>query len=270
VSKKTVERVGIIGLGAIGKRVLMSMREKYLPNASYAAQDHFQQSDAFLDENRLTICGSADELIEWKPDLVIECAGHSAVSESVPSLLMAGIDVVIVSIGALADSCLRASLESAAKQGKARLILVSGAIGGLDALRSGRTAGLEKVVYTGRKPPQAWVGSHADQLLDLTNVHEATSFYIGNAEEASKLFPKNTNVTAAVALSGVGFEETYVELIADPNIDKNVHEVKAIGAFGEFDIRLENNPLPDNPKTSWLAALSIEEAIANQLNQLVF
>ena len=61
MSKKTVERVGIIGLGAIGKRVLMSMREKYLPNASYAAQDHFQQSDAFLDENRLTICGSADE-----------------------------------------------------------------------------------------------------------------------------------------------------------------------------------------------------------------
>jgi len=138
---------------------------------------------------------------------------------------------------------------------------VSGAIGGLDALRAAACAGLHKVVYTGRKPPAAWKGSPAEALLDLSALHEPAVFYDGTATDAARDYPRNTNVTAAIALAGAGFEATRVRLVADPGIDGNVHEVQAHGASGRFSITLENLPLPDNPKTSWLAALSVEQAV---------
>jgi aspartate dehydrogenase len=270
MSTRNITRVGIIGLGAIGKRVLSALQNEHLPAASYAAVDHAPHTEDFIREHRLELFSETQGLIDWQPDLVIECAGHGAVVHSVPTFLKAGVDVVIASIGALADKVLSDSLEQAAKQGNARLILVSGAIGGLDALRSARSAGLEEVVYVGRKPPRAWAGSPAEDEFDLSNITVPTTIFRGTAAEASIKFPKNANVTAAVALSGVGFDKTRVELVADPGVDKNVHEVQAKGAFGELSIRLANNPLPDNPKTSWLAALSIEEAVSKQLLTLMF
>lgn len=92
-------------------------------------------------------------------------------------------------------------------------------------------------------------------------IQQPTLIFQGNALSAAQLYPKNANVTAAVALAGVGFEETEVQLFADPTVDQNVHELQVAGRFGEFDIRLRNAPMPENPKTSWLAALSIEDAV---------
>ncbi|KRW95200.1 aspartate dehydrogenase [Paracoccus sp. MKU1] len=211
---------------------------------------------------------SVDDLIAARPDLVIECATHAAVRETVPQLLEAGIDVVIVSIGALGDAGTVARIEAAAKTGRARAIAVSGAIGGLDVLRSARLAGLDSVAYIGRKPPIAWKGTPAERLLDLPNLKEATVFYEGDAVEAARDYPKNTNVTAAVALAGLGFQNTKVRLIADPAASGNTHELEAKGAFGSFHILLNNKPLPENPKTSWLAALSVEQAVLRHFSSL--
>lgn len=270
MSTQHISRVGIIGLGAMGKRVLTALQNDHLPQASFAAIDHAVHSDEFIQAHRLEVFTDVQGLIDWRPDIVVECAGHSAVTGPVLDILRSGIDVVIASIGALADKQINAALDKAAHDGESRLILVSGAIGGLDALRSARSAGLEAVVYVGRKPPRAWAGSPAEEEFDLSKITEPTTIFRGTAAEASIRFPKNANVTAAVALSGVGFENTLVELVADPGVDRNVHEVQATGAFGELSIRLANNPLPDNPRTSWLAALSIEEAVAKQLHCLVF
>ncbi|MFJ3486852.1 aspartate dehydrogenase [Pseudomonas sp. NPDC090202] len=270
MSNHTIRRVGIIGLGAIGKRVLHALQTQHLPDAVYAAIDHAPHAEGYVLEKQLSLFTEVQHLIDWQPDLVIECAGHGAVVHSVPAFLQAGIDVVIASIGALADTALAHDLEQAAQRGGARLILVSGAIGGLDAMRSARAAGLDEVLYVGRKPPQAWAGTPAEEQFDLAQITVPTTIFRGTAAQASSRFPKNANVTAAVALSGVGFDQTQVELVADPTVDKNVHEVNARGAFGELSIRLANNPLPDNVKTSWLAALSIEEAVSKQLLTLVF
>lgn len=207
-------------------------------------------------------------LIAAKPALVVECATHDAVRETVPQILRAGIDVVIVSIGALADPATRTALEDAARQGQSRATVVSGAIGGLDVLRAGALAGLDAVTYVGRKPPAAWKGTPAETLLDLDSLTTPTTFYEGSATEAARDYPKNTNVTAAVALAGVGFDATRVRLIADPTTTTNSHELHARGAFGQFRILLENNPLPDNPKTSWLAALSVEQAVSRHFNPM--
>ena len=270
MSTHKIGRVGIIGLGAIGKRVLGALQTQHLPLACYAAINHAAEVDGYAKDHNVELFTEVQQLIDWKPDLVIECAGHSAVVHAVPAFLHAGVDVVIASIGALADKALAANLELVAQKGGARLILVSGAIGGLDAMRSARSAGLDEVLYIGRKPPKAWVGTPAEEEFDLDQIKVPTTIFRGTAAHASVRFPKNANVTAAVALSGVGFDRTQVELIADPTVEKNVHEVNAKGAFGELSIRLVNNALPDNVKTSWLAALSIEEAVSKQLLSTVF
>lgn len=208
------------------------------------------------------------DMISARPDLVVECATHSAVRDSVPLLLEAGIDVVIVSIGALVDPATVERLEAAARKGNAKAIAVSGAIGGLDVLRAARIAGLDSVTYVGRKPPAAWKGTPAEHLLDLDRLDKPMTFYEGTATAAARDYPKNTNVTAAVALAGIGFDRTSVRLIADPKAAGNIHEVEAAGAFGTFRIVLNNKPLPDNPKTSWLAALSVEHAVLRHFSAL--
>ena len=209
-----------------------------------------------------------EDLIAARPALVVECATHEAVRDTVPALLEAGIDVVIVSIGALGRPETVTALERAAQAGGARAIAVSGAIGGLDVLRSARLAGLDRVTYVGRKPPAAWKGTPAEAILDLPNLTEAATFYDGNAADAARDYPKNTNVTAAVALAGVGFQQTRVRLIADPAAPGNTHELEASGAFGDFRIVLNNKPLPANPRTSWLAALSVEQAVLRHFSRL--
>lgn len=208
---------------------------------------------------------SVTDLIAWKPDLVAECAGHGAVAETVPVLLGAGIAVVVTSLGALSDPALRDRVSHACRAGGGRVHLVSGAVGGLDALAAAKLAGLDEVIYTGRKPPSAWAGTVAATEHDLAALWKSTVIFEGPASLASRLYPKNANVTAAIALAGIGFERTRVRLVADPASSQNRHELRASGAFGDMEMRLANVSLPDNPKTSWLAALSVERIVRREL-----
>lgn len=270
MSMNHIKRVGIIGFGAMGKYVIKSLQTNNAHLDLCLLSNTKPQDESSEIFKSLQYVESINDFVECKPDLVIECAGHSAVTEHVPLLLQAGVDVVIASIGVLADETVKKQLQDSADMGNARLILVSGAIGGLDALRSAKSAGLTTVSYRGRKPPHAWTGTPAEQTFDLESINEPVSIFIGTAAEAAMMFPKNANVAAAVALSGLGFHKTTVELIADPTVNQNTHEVSAIGAFGELNMSLSNNPLPENVKTSWLAALSIEEAVTKQLHNLTF
>jgi aspartate dehydrogenase len=78
----------------------------------------------------------------------------------------------------------------------------------------------------------------------------------GPASTAVKLFPKNVNVAASLSLAGIGFEKTQVRIIVDPESDINEHHLEATGEFGKLDVTVQNVQCPDNPKTSYLAALS--------------
>lgn len=270
MSLKKIQRVGIIGLGAMGSYVIGALQRNY-PDLAFASLLNEPANAVQLESfPALDFVYSVQDLIAWSPDIVVECAGHDAVIDHVPALLKAGIDTVIASIGTLADPEIFAALNHAANLGNTKLALVSGAIGGLDALRSAKASGLKQVQYTGRKPPHAWKGSPAETEFNLDEITEPTLIFQGTATEAAIKYPKNANVCAAVALSGVGFDQTHVQLFADPSVHQNIHEVQVDGNFGEFHIRLSNNPLPQNPRTSWLAALSIEEAVTKQLNHLTF
>jgi aspartate dehydrogenase len=260
-AQRSARRVALLGYGAIGRRVEAALRQRLAPDAALAALVRPESAAAMDPPAGLAVFTELSALLAWQPDLAVECAGHAVVAEAVPPLLRAGVDVMMASIGALGDASLRAEMESAARAGAARPIVVAGAIGGLDALRAARMAGLDSVRYTGRKPPRAWAGTPAEQRFVLADITQPTVIFEGPAADAARAYPKNANVTAAVALAGLGFERTAVTLVADPTVSANVHELSAEGAFGRLSLRLENAALPDNPKTSWLAALSIEAAL---------
>ena len=191
------------------------------------------------------------------PDLIAECAGHEAVAAFGEEALRRGIDFLVISVGALADAGLRTGLEAAAETGGAKLILPAGAVAGVDALTAARIGGLERVVYTSRKPPAAWRGTPAEAAHALGSMTEPTLLFEGAAEEAATLYPQNANAAATIALAGAGFDRTDVRLIADPGAGGNIHSVRAEGMFGAFNIEVRGKPLPDNPKTSTLAAHSV-------------
>jgi aspartate dehydrogenase len=255
------ERIAIVGYGAIGRRLYSSLRATLPASTALAVLVRKDANAIKASVGNDQVFGTVDELLSWQPTLVVECAAHGAVATVVPPVLHAGTDVILASVGALADQDLRHSLAAAARHGNARLSLISGGVGGLDALNAARVGGLQAVTYAGRKPPLAWLGSVAESQFDLSCVSKPTTVFSGNAVEAARLYPKNANVTATIALAGVGFDRTRVELIADPSITQNIHEVKAVGSFGSLSLRIENNPLPENPKTSMLAALSIEAKV---------
>jgi len=261
VSDPAVKRALVIGCGAIGRFVLQA-----LASDAAVAVTHLLERAARKDALARSLRGrphviSALSELDAPIDCALECAGHGAVADHVPQLLERGVNVALVSVGALAAPGLPERLEAAARTGGAQLTLVSGAVGGLDAIAAARVGGLEEVVYTGRKPPLGWRGSPAEERVNLDALTQAAVIFEGTARDAARLYPKNANVAATVSLAGLGLERTRVKLVADPAVSRNVHQVAARGAFGELDIVLSGRPLPDNPKTSSLAAYAAVRAL---------
>jgi aspartate dehydrogenase len=153
-------------------------------------------------------------------------------------------------VGALADEAFYDGLRAAAETHGRHVFLPAGAVGGLEALAAAAVAGLDTVVLTTTKPPQALPNVPPEAL------ERAVCIYEGPAREAVQRFPQNVNVAAAVSLAGIGFERTVVRVVADPAATRNRHRVEARGACGEMTFEFHLLPSPDNPKTSYLASLS--------------
>lgn len=207
-------------------------------------------------------------LVAARPNLVVECAGHTAVATDVAACLRAGIETVIVSIGALADTALHDKVRAAAREGGTRIVLPAGAIGGVDLLSALRPSGITAVTYFSRKPPLAWRGTPAETLLDLPALTEATEFFTGNARDAALHYPKNANVAATLALAGLGFEGTQVRMIADPAVTQNIHEYSVRSGAADYTMRIQGNPSPDNPKTSVATVYSAAREVLNRLHEV--
>ncbi len=244
-------KIGLIGQGAIARYVTDALGSGTHEVVAVLLRPERARANVPLE------FGSVDALPE-DIDVMIDCAGHTALAAYGPPLLARGTDVITVSLGALADQVTAGALDVAARQGQSKLHLASGAIGALDCLRAARVGTLNTVTYTGRKPPQGWIGSPADDVLDLAGLTQgAHTHFEGTARQAALAYPKNANVAAAVALAGLGFDATRVQLIADADISHNIHEVTAAGDFGTFQFQISGKALPDNPRSSALAAMSV-------------
>jgi len=222
--------------------------------------------DCFVSDS---VSDFANRFDTTEPKIVIECAGHSAVRSHVPALLAKGIDTIVTSVGALANQDLFGALNRAAEENGARIIIPSGAIGALDILSAIKHSEVSSVVYRSRKPPIAWVGTPAEQFVNLDALTQATTFYEGDARSAATDYPKNANVAAALALAGVGFTNTQVQLIADPDVDCNIHEFSIESTAADVAVRIEGKPSPNNPKTSLPTVYSLVREVLNRCQVMV-
>jgi aspartate dehydrogenase len=259
----------LIGCGAMGRTVLQQLAQDPAICIRYVLVS-LRHREALQDElgGGIQVICELDEL-RTLPDFAVECAGHEALSGIVPALLRLGVDTIVASVGALAEPGVPEALELAAAQGNAQLTLVSGAIPGIDALAAAARMPLESVSYVGRKPPSGWRGTPAEQAVDLNTLDGATVIFEGSARDGARLYPRNANVAAVVALAGIGFDRTQIQLIADPTVTRNTHRLRARGAFGELDVTVAAHALAGNPKTSALAACSIALAVRHRVQRIV-
>ena len=249
-----VVRVGIVGLGTIGRSVAHALAAG-LPGCALAGATSRDaaRGAAFLE----TLAGrppflGLPELIE-RSDLVVEAATQVALGEFGPRVLEAGRDLLVLSVGALLDHPEWVPL--AASHG-GRIHAPSAAIAGLDGLKGAAVDGhLQSVVMETRKPPRGLAGAPGVAGRDLERLVEETLVFEGSAREACRAFPANVNVVAAVSLAGLGPDATRIRVYVVPGLTRNRHTVTAEGAFGRLRVEIENIP-SENPRTGKLSYLS--------------
>ena len=258
----------LIGYGAIGQAICRRLQGNGMVTVSHVVVREQRVAEVQV---ALKAAGSTAQAVAAVPQgakLVLECAGHEALTAHVLGALRAGCECAVMSVGALSERGLPERLSEAAQTGDAQVHLLAGAIGGIDALAAARQAGLTEVTYTGRKPPLGWKGSAAEAVVDLATLTEAKVIFEGTAREAAQTYPKNANVAATVSLAGLGLDATRVRLIADPSVTENIHEIQARGEFGEMQVTMRGKPLLENPKTSALTVLSALRFLHNRASGL--
>lgn len=247
-------RIGLLGCGNIG-HILAQHTEGFVISAVYdkvpdrardlAGACHAQACDTFAGFLAADI------------DLVVEAASVAAAREHAKDILLHKRDLVIMSVGALTDAAFRDDLVATARKTGTRIHVPSGAIFGLDNLKIGQISPITKLLLKTTKSPQS---------LGLRTTNKERIF-AGKAHECIKSYPKNVNVSVALGLAAG--QDADVELWVDPAADRNIHEIFFAGSFGETYIRVTNVPSPDNPATSYLAALSILSLLKNLDSPLV-
>ena len=190
-------------------------------------------------------------------DIVVEAASVRAARAFAPRILENNKDMVIMSVGALADKDFTAAITETARRNNRKIYVPSGAIMGLDNIKAARITGISHLLLRTTKSPES---------LGITSA-ERKIVFAGKSNECIKEFPKNVNVSVALGLAAG--TDADVELWVDPAVDRNIHEIFIDGEFGDAYIRVRNVPSPDNPATSYLAALSILTLLRNLDNPLV-
>jgi aspartate dehydrogenase len=268
-SKRLTLRVGLIGFGAIGRRLAEAIVAGEAGRCELGAVlvRHPERIEAdTVARLGCTVTGDAADFLATRLDLVVEVAGHDALKAYAEDILRQGKDLLLISVGALADPHFEKRLHRAAHDYGQRVYLATGAIAGLDAIAAAAVGGLESVTHSVRKPPAGLLPP--DEVEKAQASGEPRLLYEGPAREAAIRFPENVNVAAAISLAGLGLDKTTVRIVADPTVVRNTHEIEARGQFGELRIVLQNIPT-ENPKTGRLTAMSMIKALRNLTAEVV-
>lgn len=257
------KQIGLLGYGAIGSSLARVLRaERAARSLAAVLLRPGRARPADLPEETQVFFAIGD-MLGMKLDLVVECASQNAVAELAVPVVESGADLMLISTGALVDDDLRGRIATAAQASGSRIHLPPGAVAGIDGLGALRLGGLDSVRYTSVKPPHAWRGTPAEQTADLGSLSEPTTVFEGSARDAARLFPKNANLAATVALAGIGLDATRVRLVADPHARENCSCIDASGPAGTLSVRFQGPAEVSNPRTSASTALSLARALIN-------
>ncbi|MFA5142693.1 MAG: aspartate dehydrogenase [Candidatus Omnitrophota bacterium] len=250
-------KVGIIGCGTIGgelARACQSCLKAGVALVAICDQDEARARTLNAGLNKKAAVLGLDKLIE-NCDLVVEAASARISGVVLDRCIKRRRDCMIMSVGGLIGC--EKLLEKAGDKG-IKVYIPSGALCGIDGLKSASSGRVDSVTLTTRKPPRGLEGAPylKENRIDIGNIRGETVIFEGTAEEAIRGFPQNVNVSAALGLAGLGARRTRVRIVTSPDYTKNAHEVEIEGECGRIFTRTENVPSKANPKTSELAVFS--------------
>ena len=261
------KRLAVIGFGAIGRSIVEHLTVAPTPEIELVA---VLMRTAQLSSARQVVPAQSlvtdmvSEMMAARPDIVIEAAGQAAVAEYGPVVLNRGLELFVLSIGALADDDLRQCLVGVARSTGTHISIPPGALAGFDGLLSLQQTGLKSVLYRSIKPVAAWRDTAAEDYCRLGELHESYTFFSGSARDAAIRFPKNANLAVAVAIAGLGLERTQIELAADPRAKANIGELFAHTERAVLHVRTSNLGFEANPKSSEITGVSVIAALVNR------
>lgn len=260
-------KVGIVGVGTIGFELAKACIGRLRDDVRLVGvvDTNHDRETAVRKRLGLSRRYTLSGLIK-STDLVIEAASAAAAYPIARQAMSQGKDVMLMSAGGIVKKA--AEIYRIAKQHRSCLYLPSGAVAGIDALKSAHIGRVRSVSLVTRKAPRGFEGAPyvVRRRINLSKIRAETLLFEGSAERAIEGFPQNINVSATLSLAGIGAAKTRVKIYACPGLEFLVHEVTAKGDFGEFTTRTQNRPSTQNPKTSRLAVLSAIATLTRILN----
>jgi len=255
---KSKVRVGILGCGAIGSRIAKSIKTQCQEHAVVTALFDINPAKAlnlqkFITQKNVVKKSYADLLSS--SDLIVEAVNAPDTHQLVRQALLAKKDVLIMSVGKFIGG---ASILKLAQQQGVKVIIPSGAIAGIDAIKAASLQRIDRITLTSRKPIYGFTDNAfvQERKINLSQIKKETILFDGNVREAVKSFPQNINVAATIALASNAMDKLRIRIATSPEFKVNSHEIEVEGEFGRLVTRTENVVCPDNPKTSYLAVLS--------------
>ncbi len=254
-------RIGIAGLGTIGtavaRRLTLGLDDMALVAVTSGSRDKAERTLAGLGATADIV---SPEALAERCDVIVECAPTAAFLSIVVPAMAAGRQVVTVSAAALIEHM---EVADRARETGGRIIMATGALLGLDAVRAAALGEIHSVTMITRKPPRSLKGApHLAKIgIDMDAVVEPTLLFDGSARDGARGFPANVNVAAALALAGIGPDRTRLQIWADPTLERNTHTITVDADSARFEMKIENIPSPEKPGTGRITALSMIAAL---------
>ena len=269
-SSRRIRTVAIGSLGTVGLEVARRIDAGEIDGltlSAVSARDHARARDRMREFRLPADVVAVGDLAE-RADIVVECAPAAVFPEIAEPAVRAGRTLVCISAGALLD---HVHLVETARSTGAQIVVPSGAVMGLDAVRGAAESGIESVTMITRKPPNGLAGAPylLEHGIDVDGLEAPLKVFHGSAREAARGFPANVNVAAALGLAGIGPERTRLEIWADPGVSRNTHEIRLEAETLRFHLRIENVPSRENPRTGRSVAPSVVAALRRFVAPLV-
>ena len=266
-----MKTVAVIGAGALARIFCIQTQKLLADDYKIVAvmARHQEHADALAQEIKADSCTSLDDLLSSFPDIVVEFAGREAVKQYAVPVLEHGSDLVIASIGALADNEFRKHLEKTARDTHKKVYLPNGAIGALDLMQTFAVMGNAQVQIGNTKAPKSLEGAPYLNGKTLSTDKEKVIF-TGSVSEAIDGFPKNVNVAVAAALASSTLKQATVQITSDPGSTENIHRICLKNNLMRAELTVAGKPDPTNPKSSTSTAWSVVALLKNLASPIQF
>jgi len=261
-------KVGIAGFGSIGKVVGEALDRGIdgLELTGICVRNLEQGLARMAGFAKPVPVMSPNELVE-NCDIVVECVPKEAFNTfAIPALNAGRLFITVSAAGILANP----NTIQLAHTGEGRIILATGALLGLDAVRAAAEGTIEEVVMITRKPPNALTGAPhlIDNDISVERLNEPKKVFDGSARDGAAGFPANVNVAAALGLAGIGPDRTKLEIWADPNLTRNTHSIRVVSDSATFEMSIENVQSEEKPGTGKITALSVIACLRGLVSSL--